>query len=67
MHDAHDGWIPLARAAHRLGLPWRQAYDRALAGDLEAKQTDRGRWIVSESSVAAAENHLAGHEVKVLR
>ena len=50
-----DSEIPLADAAHRLGLSWGQAWRFLLQGKLEGRKVG-GRWMVTRTSVA----HLAG-------
>lgn len=45
-----DREIPLADAAHRLGLSWGQAWRFLLQGKLEGRKVG-GRWMVTRTSV----------------
>ena len=40
--------VPLATAAFQLGMPYRRAYERLLAGTLRGVRKD-GKWFVLES------------------
>jgi hypothetical protein len=51
----HSEWIPLARMAHQHGWTWSRAYNLALSGKVEAKQTETGRWLVRSDSLPADE------------
>jgi hypothetical protein len=46
-----QSWIPLPVAASRLAWSWPKAYNAALSNLLEARQSQQGRWLVSEASV----------------
>jgi hypothetical protein len=46
-----QSWIPLPVAAARLGWSWPKCYNAALSRRLEARQSENGRWLVSEASV----------------
>lgn len=46
-----QSWIPLPVAASRLGWSWPKAYNAALSQRLESRQSEQGRWLVSEASV----------------
>jgi hypothetical protein len=48
---ADSGEMPLPRAAVRLRLTWAQAFNALLAGRLDGRQAENGRWWVSSSSV----------------
>ena len=42
--------VPLPDAAYRLGMPYRRAYERLLAGTLRGVRKD-GRWFVLASEL----------------
>lgn len=44
--------VPLAQAAHRIGVSWHTAYRLALIGTIEARLVG-GRWLVNASSLDA--------------
>jgi hypothetical protein len=47
--------VPLPEAAHRLEIPWAQAWRWVLTGKLDGEKR-RGRWYVAEASI---QKHLA--------
>jgi hypothetical protein len=49
--SATTGWIPLPQAAHALGWTWPRTWNAMLAGRLEHRRKENGRWLVSVDCV----------------